>query len=201
MYVVRRWGSESWQENYITLENRKICECYVSNKIQEINFVFSKWSFFLSFFSLCIFSVYYFSFTLLTIIRTTKWQSTHIKKTSNINELITILSWRNQGKIPYWIFQKITKFEVIWSLFPQDNFCFISVLLFSQNLNLSVVMLTDLLKCNYWLPKTNRSYMRIFSIGKDFLLSNILKNIFVPGTSTSPGFKGIVKRLNVHVKS
>ena len=199
MYVVRRSGSESWQENYKTLEDRKICECYVSKKIQETNFVFSKWGFLISFFSLCFFSVYYFSFALLTIIRTTKWQSTHIKKTSNINELITILSWRNQGKIPYWIFQKITKFEVIWSLFPQDNFCFISVLLFSQNLNFSVVMLTDLIKYNYRLPKTNRSSIRILSVGLDLRLPNTLKNIFVLRTSSSPSF--IVKRLNVHVKS
>ena len=161
--------------------------------------MFSKWGFFLSFFSLCFFSVYYFSFALLTIIRTTKWQSTHIKKTSNINELITILSWRNQGKIPYRIFQKITKFEVIWSLFPQDNFCFISVLLSSQNLNFSVVMLTDLIKYNYRLPKTNRSSIRILSVGLDLRLPNTLKNIFVLRTSSSPSF--IVKRLNVHVKS
>ena len=112
MYVVRCSGSESWQENYKTLEDRKICECYVSKKIQETNFVFSKWGFFLSFFSLCFFSVYYFSLALLTIIRTTtKWQSAHINKTSNINELITISSWRNQDKMSYWIFRNY----LIWS--------------------------------------------------------------------------------------
>ena len=105
MYVVRCSGPESWQENYKSLEDRKICECYVSKKIQETNFAFSKWSFFLSFFSLCFFSVYYFSFGLLTL--SFVWQNTHIKKTSNINELITISSWRNQDKMPYWIFRKM----------------------------------------------------------------------------------------------
>ena len=54
-------------------------------------------------------------------------------------------------------------------------------------------MLTDLIKCNYRLPKANKSYMRI--------LSNSLKNNFVLWTSSSPSFKGIVKGLNVHVKS
>ena len=61
-------------------------------------------------------------------------------------------------------------------------------------------MLTDLIKCNYRLPKTNRSYMHIFSIGLDLLLSNSLKNIFVLRTSSEPSFKAIVKRLNVHLK-
>ena len=37
MYVVRRSGPESWQENYKSLEDRKICECYVSKKIQEFS--------------------------------------------------------------------------------------------------------------------------------------------------------------------
>ena len=49
MYVVRRSGSESWQENYKSLEDRNSCECYVSKKIKETNFVFSKWSFLFSF--------------------------------------------------------------------------------------------------------------------------------------------------------
>ena len=165
-------------------------------KIQETNF---KIKFFPFFFFSVFFSVYYFSFALLAIIRTTKWQRKYINKTPNINELITISSWRNQDKMPYWIFRKIIWFGVIWSLFPQDNFCFISIPLFSQNLNFSVVMLTDLIKCDYRLPKTNRSYMRIFSIGLYLLLSNTLKNIFVLRTSSSPSFNGTVKCLNVHV--
>ena len=59
-------------------------------------------------------------------------------------------------------------------------------------------MLTDRIKCNYRVPKTNRSYMRV---GLDLPLSNTLRNIFVLRTSSSPSFKGIVKRLNVHVES
>ena len=54
---------------------------------------------FFSFLSLCFFSVYYFSFALLTIIRTTKWQSKHINTTPNINKLITISSWQNQDNL------------------------------------------------------------------------------------------------------
>ena len=145
--IVDRSGCESWQENYKTLQDRKSCECYLSKKIQETNFKMKFFPFFV--FSICFFSVYYFSFALLTIIRTTKWQSAHVSKTSIVNELITISSWRNQDKVSYWIFRKIIWFGVIWWLFPHDNFCFISIPLFSQNLNFFVVMLTDLIKCNY----------------------------------------------------
>ena len=60
MYVARRSGSESWQENYETLEDRKRYECYVSKKNQGTNFVFSKLIFFLSFLALCFFSVSHF---------------------------------------------------------------------------------------------------------------------------------------------
>ena len=177
--IVDRSGCESWQENYKTLQDRKSCECYLSKKIQETNFKMKFFPFFV--FSRCFFSVF--------IIRTTKWQSAHVSKTSIVNELITISSWRNQDKMPYWIFRKIIWFGVIWSLFPQDNFCFISIPLFSQNLNFSVVMLTDLIKCNYRLPKTNRSYMRIFSVSLNLLLSKTLKNIFVFRSSSWPSFK------------
>ena len=99
MYVVRRLGSQGWQENYQTLEDRKNCQCYISIKIQKSNFVFSKWRFFLSFLSLYFFSVYYFSFALLTIIMRTKWQSKRINMTSNINKLITISSWQNKDNL------------------------------------------------------------------------------------------------------
>ena len=40
------------------------------------------------------------------------------------------------------------------------------------------MMLTDLIKCNYPLAKTNRSYMCIFSISLDLLFSNVFKIIF-----------------------
>ena len=39
----------------------------------------------------------------------------------------------------------------------QDKFCFTEVPLFSQNLNFSEVMLTDLIKYNHELRKTNMS--------------------------------------------
>ena len=41
-------------------------------------------------------------------------------------------------------------------------------------------------------PRANRSYSPIFSVGIDFLFSNVLKDIFVLGTSSSPSFKCIV---------
>ena len=47
MYVVRRSGSEGWQENYKTLEGRKNCECYVKPILCFQNEVFP-------FFFLCI---------------------------------------------------------------------------------------------------------------------------------------------------
>ena len=68
----------------------------------------------LLFFSLCSFCVHYFSFSLLFIIRPgTKWQRTRINKASNINKIITMPSWRNEDKRPYWIFRKIIYFGVI----------------------------------------------------------------------------------------
>ena len=52
MYVVCRSRSESWPENYKTLQDRKNCECYVSKKIQETNFK-------MKFFPFFVFSVFF----------------------------------------------------------------------------------------------------------------------------------------------
>ena len=49
-----------------------------------------------------------------------------------------------------------------------------------------MVLLNDLIKYDYRLPKTNRSYINISSIGLDLLFSKSLKNIFVLRTSSSP---------------
>ena len=76
----------------------------------------------------------------------------------------------------------------------QDYFCFTQVPLFSQNSNLSVTILTDLIKCDGLIRQTNRSYMPTFSVGLDLLFSNVLKEIFELGTSSSPSFKRIVQR-------
>ena len=122
MYVVRCLGSHGCQENYKTLEDRKNCECYVSRKIQEINFVLSKWSLFLSFSSLYFFKVYYFSFAFLIINSTTKWQRTHINKTSNINKLITISSWRNQDKCHIEFFEKLFNLDLSSHFFHKVTF-------------------------------------------------------------------------------
>ena len=87
-YVVRCSGSEGWQGSHNKiLEGGQNYECYVSKKVKETNVVFSYWNFSLVFFSvfpLC----HYFLFALLTIIRTTKGQRTHINEAPNINKII-----------------------------------------------------------------------------------------------------------------
>ena len=50
------------------------------------------------FFSLSVFGVHYFSFALLTIIRTTKNQGTQNSTASNINKITFISSCRNQDE-------------------------------------------------------------------------------------------------------
>ena len=63
-------------------------------------------------------------------------------------------------------------------------------------------MVTDLIKYSYSsLAKTNKSYICIFSVGLDMLFSRTLKKIFVLRTPSSPSFKCIVQRLDVHGKS
>ena len=74
----------------------------------------------------------------------------------------------------------------------QDNYLLHIDTLLSQNSNFSVAMITDLIKCNCRLRKTNKSYMRIFSVGLDLACSNVLKEIFVLGTSISTNFECIV---------
>ena len=55
-------------------------------------------------------------------------------------------------------------------------------------------MLTDLIQCNYRFRKSNKSFMGIFSVDLDLFFSNILKEVFVPATSSSPSVKSIVYR-------
>ena len=81
--------SYGWEGNYNKKFGHKNCECYISEKSQETNIIFSNWSFFLAFFSLCFFCIPYFSFTLLTITRVTKRQRKRINKASNINKVIS----------------------------------------------------------------------------------------------------------------
>ena len=76
-------------------------------KLKKKKIALSNWRFFLSFFSLCFFCVHYFSFALLTIIRTTKQQGTQISTASNINKIIFMSSWRNQDETLYWFIWKI----------------------------------------------------------------------------------------------
>ena len=54
--------------------------------------------FYFFFFSLSVFCLHYFSFALLTIIRTTKQQGTQISTASNINKTTFMSSCRNQDE-------------------------------------------------------------------------------------------------------
>ena len=85
------------------------------------------------FYFLCFFCVHFFSFALLTIIRTTKRQRTHINKASNINKVITMRLWQNQDMTTYLIFRKKIQ-TFLW-------FCWI--ILFSATI--SSQKLTDLI--------------------------------------------------------
>ena len=126
-YAVLRKGPEAWQGNYDkNLESRK----NFKKKIQESNIVFSNWNFF---YFLCFFCVHFFSFALLTIIRITKRQRTHINKASNINKVITMRLWQNQDMTTYLIFRKKIQ-TFLW-------FCWI--ILFSATI--SSQKLTDLI--------------------------------------------------------
>ena len=49
---------------------------------------------------------------------------------------------------------------------------------------------------NYPLPKTNRSYIGIFSVGLDLHVSNAIKKIFLLRTSSSLSFKCMLYILN-----
>ena len=93
--------------------------CYDSSALKKYRVL--KLKFFSLFFFLCFFGVHYFSFALLTIIRTTKWQRTHINKASNINKIINydheIMT--KSSVTPYWIFQiTILCLVILESLFP-----------------------------------------------------------------------------------
>ena len=71
-------------------------------------------------FSLYLLCVHYFSYALLTIIRTTKRQRTHIHTVSNDNKIVTMSSLRNHDKTLHWIFQKK---KLIWSYLVTPSTC------------------------------------------------------------------------------
>ena len=106
-YVVCRSGSDDRQGNYY--KGCKNCECYVSKKNQETNI--DVWSFFPCFFFL-FFCTYFFSFVILTFIRTRKRQRTHFNNAWNVNKIITMISWRIRDIMTYWIFPKLYNLEL-----------------------------------------------------------------------------------------
>ena len=111
----------------------------------------------------------------------------------------SVSSWRNQDKMPSWIFGKIN--------LELSSHSFHKIAFGSFRHLYSHKTQTSLWSCwLIWLSasigsKTNRSYMRISSIDLGLLVSNTLKNIFVLRTSSLLCFKDIVNRLNVYVKS
>ena len=136
---------------------------------------------------LCLlFFFYYFSFALLIVIGTAKQQRAHIIKASNINNIITITSWRNQhtefsenylNYLNYSNYLELSR-VTLSTCNTQDNFCFISEPLSSQSSNFFVALLNYLIKCNYRLHKTNRSYLHIFSMGLEFAFSKFFEKDF-----------------------
>ena len=68
--------------------------------------------FFPCFFSILLCSFFFFSFEILTIIRTRKRQRAHFNNASNVNKIITMTSWRNLDKITYSIFPKLYNLEL-----------------------------------------------------------------------------------------
>ena len=65
---------------------------------------------FVFFFSILLCS--FFSFVILTIIRTRKRQRTYFNNASNVNKIITVISWRNRDIMTYWIFPKLYNLEL-----------------------------------------------------------------------------------------
>ena len=143
----------------------------------------------LKFFLLCFFFSVFSVFSIFDSHfwrRTTKWQRTNINKASNINKIINY-NYDIMAKPRYDDILNFPKNYLISSYLSvilsacniQYNFCLTQVPSWLQNSNFSVVMLTDLIKCNYRLRKTYRSYTCIFSAGLDLIFSNVLKVIFV----------------------
>ena len=174
-------ASEDWQGNYNKfLESHKNCECYGSKKIQETNIVFSNW-----YFSPC-FQLNYFSFFVflrflcVNIFQSHFWLSLD-QKSGRAHISITYL-W-HQGKIKIKCHTEISEKLLNLELYRSHAFYLwhtryslfhLGTRYSRKNSNFSIVILTDLISCNYRLPKTNRSYMCIFSIGLYFF-SNALK--------------------------
>ena len=87
-------------------------------------------------------------------------------------------SWQNQIWRLIKILEKLLNLELARShnfhlKLARYLFLHLGTLYSHKDSNFPLVMLTGLIKCDYRLPKTNRSQMRIFSI------DNVLKTIFV----------------------
>ena len=129
------------------LEVPKNCECYVPKKIQKTNIAFSNCRFYpCFFFCLCFSCVHFFSFALLTIIRTTKRQRTRINKVSNISKIFCY-SYDIMTKTRYDAILNLSKNHLVWSYLGvtlltcniQDSFCFTYSYLYFRKLNLFCV--------------------------------------------------------------
>ena len=131
MNAVLRSGSEDWQDS-----SDKILEICKNNSVMFLQKFRKPISCFQikDFFIVCC-SVFLlwslFLFARLTIIRTTKWQRTHINKGSNINEVINY-NYEIMAKSRYDGISNFPKKYLIFSYLGvtlsscnmQDNFCF-----------------------------------------------------------------------------
>ena len=146
--------------------------CFYENSRNQYR-VF-KLKFFSLLFSVYFFCVHYFSLALLTIIRTTKRQRTHLNKDSNINKIIYFVIMKSWQK---WRYDAILNFPknciissylgvTVSSCNIKDNFCF----------TYAHKTQTSLWWCwLIWLSGTFRSekltglVKRLFSVGKETL--------------------------------
>ena len=127
---LRVWGLTRWLQQSFGRSQELWMLCFYE-VLRNYYRVF-KLKFFSLFFSLCFFCVHYFSFAILTIIRTTNWQRAHINKASNINKIINC-NYEIMAKSRYDAILNFPKNYLISSYLGvtlsscniQDNFCFI----------------------------------------------------------------------------
>ena len=124
----------------------KIVNVMFLRKFKKPILPFQITGFILVFFCLCFSCVHYFSFALLTIIRTTKRQRTRINKVSKINKIICY-SYDIMTKTRYDAILNLPKNHLVWSYLGvtlltcniQDSFCFTYKYLYFRKLNLFCV--------------------------------------------------------------
>ena len=108
----------------------------ISKKIQETNFLFLKWSFF-PFFFFSLFFLYLLFFIRPFECHYNNKVAEYTNKTSNINKIITISSWRNQDRIHIEFSEELFNLELSSHSFYKITFASFRYL---YSHNFSVVM-------------------------------------------------------------